>query len=122
MSGASSLHQDCGWVSVRCVSDHLHELRLSRPVAVAYLVMVAVLWLSHLVALVVMLTGGAADTRSDDPWIAALVLGSIAACYLVLALVSRQLEPGTNLLTHPVRMLTLFYGSEVPVAWRSLRA
>ena len=98
-----------------------HELLLSRPVAVAYMAMVATLWLSHLVVLVLVLTTGQSSASSDSLWAAGLVLGSIVVCYLVLTLVSRQLEPGTNLLMHPLRMLTLFYGSELPVAWRSLR-
>jgi hypothetical protein len=97
------------------------DRRLSRPLAAAYVVMVTALWSSHVVGLVVVLTTGPSSTRSDDPWTGGLVLGLIAACFLVLAQVSRQLEPGTNLLMHPFRMLTLFYGSELPVAWRSLR-
>lgn len=50
-----------------------------------------------------------------------LVLVVVAACFLVLTLVSRQLEPGSTLLAHPWRLLTLFYGAAVPVAWRSVR-
>ncbi|WP_164704472.1 hypothetical protein [Blastococcus litoris] len=103
------------------MTHRLDEVRLSRPVAIAYLVMVSLLWLSHVVALVLGLTGDAAPVRSDDPLLAGLGLAVVGACFLVLAAVSRQLEPGTNLLTHPIRMVTLFYGSEAPVAWRSLR-
>jgi hypothetical protein len=97
------------------------EPRLSRPVAGAYLGMVAALYLSHLVVLVLALATGRSSWRSEDPLLAVVVLAVIAACWLILALVWRQLEPGRNLLAHPLRTLALFYGAAVPVAWRSVR-
>ena len=97
-------------------------LRLTRPIAMAYTAMVAAVWLSHLIGLVVLLTAGPSVWRADPLWAVYLTLGLLAASWVVLTLVSRQLEPGTNLLMHPLRMLTLLYGSELPVAWRSVRA
>ncbi|WP_147251496.1 hypothetical protein [Blastococcus sp. TBT05-19] len=97
------------------------ELGLSTPVAVLYLGMVAALYAGHAVGLALLVVFGPTTSGRSSVLVPVVALSLLVACSLVLALVSRQLRPGTNLLLHPLRALALLYGSAVPVAWRSLR-
>lgn len=97
------------------------ELGLSTPVAVVYLAMVAALYVAHVVGLVLLVVFGPTLSGRPSTVVPVVAVSLLTACWLVLALVSRQLRPGTNLLLHPLRALALLYGLAVPVAWRSLR-
>ncbi|WP_284490711.1 hypothetical protein [Blastococcus capsensis] len=95
--------------------------RLSRPVAVAYLTLVGLMYGSCAAGVVLALLTGRTSWRTGNPWLALPVLGVIALVWTVLVLVDSQLHPGRSLASRPLRPLVLLYGGEVPTAWRSVR-
>jgi hypothetical protein len=97
------------------------EAPLSKPLAGAYLTVVAVIWLSHLVGLVLLLLTGRGSWTTQDPQIVVPAFILIASAVGIVWLVDRRLHKGRPWITEGFRMLGLAYGSAVPTAWRQLR-
>lgn len=97
------------------------EPPLSRPLAGAYLGVVALVWLSHVVVSVLALVTGRTSWTTQNPWIAVPGFVVIASAVGVVWLVDRRLHRDRPRIAEAVRMIGLAYGWAVPTAWRRLR-
>lgn len=94
----------------------------SRRLSLAYLGVVSLVWLSHLLVLLLWLMTGRTGWTTQNPVIvvpsvvvAAMAVGTI---WWVDRLLNRDRPP----ITQAFRMIALSYGSAVPIAWRRLRS
>lgn len=95
---------------------------LSTRLAGAYLTVVAVLWLTHVVLLVLGLTTGRTSWTTENPWISIPGGVGILLAIAVVLVVDRRLPAKRREPTSGVfRWFCLAYGSAVPEAWRRLR-
>jgi membrane protein YdbS with pleckstrin-like domain len=93
---------------------------LSKPLAVAYLVVVALVWLSSIAGAVLAIATGRTSWSTHNPWIALPGVVVIASAVGVLWLVDRRLHEDRPRGATAFRMLGLAYGWAVPAAWRRL--
>ena len=97
------------------------EPPLSRPLAGAYLGVVALVWLSHVVVAVLAVATGRSSWTTEDPWIAVPAFLVTASAVGVVWLVDRRLHRDRPRIAEAPRMIALAYGWAVPAAWRRLR-
>jgi hypothetical protein len=97
------------------------EPPLSKPLAGAYLGVVALVWLSHVVGAVLTLATGRTSWSTENPWIVVPGLVVIASAVGVVWLVDRRLHRDRPRIAEALRMIGLAYGWAVPTAWRRLR-
>ena len=94
---------------------------LPRPLATAYLAVVAGVWLTHLVGVALWLITGRSAWTTDNPWVVLPGLVLAAAAVGIVWLVDRRLNTDRPRHTEALRMLGLAYGRAVPLAWSALR-
>lgn len=97
-----------------------------RPLATAYLTVVTLCWLGHLLAVVLLLTGLLSFTEPNalitgTPWVVLAAILIAGAATIVVLLTAHRLD-SDRAPFNPIRLLGLVYGSAVPTVWRQLRA
>ena len=94
---------------------------LSKGLARTNLTVVALVWLSHLVGLVLLVATRRWHLTTQDPWIVLPGFVVIASAVGVIWLVDRRLNWDRPRMAESFRMIGLVYGSAVPTARRRLR-
>lgn len=97
------------------------EHPLSKGLARTYLTVVALVWLSHLVGLVLLVATRRWHLATQNPWIVLPGFVVIASAVGVIWLVDRRLNRDRPRMAESFRMIGLAYGSAVPTARRRLR-
>ncbi|NYJ06106.1 hypothetical protein [Petropleomorpha daqingensis] len=96
--------------------------RLSKPLAAAYLAVVALVWAATVTGVVLALATGRSSWTTRNPWIvtpmAAVIVGAVGLIWTV----ERRLYADGPSPAAGFRMVGLALGWAVPVAWRRLRA
>lgn len=94
---------------------------LSKGLARTYLTVVALVWFSHLVGLVLLVANRRWHLTTQNPWIVLPGFIAIASAVGVIWLVDRRLNRDRPRMAESLRMVGLAYGSAVPTARRRLR-
>ena len=97
------------------------EGHLSKPMAVGYLTVVALVWLGHAAGLILFFAIGRPSWTTENPWIVVPTAVVLVSAVGTLWWVDRLLHGDRPPITQAFRMLGLAYGSAVPLAWRRLR-
>ncbi len=93
---------------------------MSKPLAAAYLAVVALVWLSHVVGLVLLLLTGRSSWTTNNEWVVVPGFIVIASAVGIVRWVDRLLYQDRPRVTQPFRMLGLAYGLAVPLTWQRL--
>ncbi len=94
---------------------------MPKGLALTYLAVVALVWLSHLVGLVLVVATRRWQLATQNPWIVLPGFVVIATAVGVIWLVDRRLNRDRPRMAEAFRMLGLAYGSAVPTARKRLR-
>jgi hypothetical protein len=94
---------------------------LSKPLAAAYLAVVALVWAGTVAAAVLALVTGRTSWTTRDPWIVAPTAVGIVCAVGIVWLLDRRLHGDRQGPATAFRMVGLAYGWAVPTAWRRLR-
>jgi|tagenome__1003787_1003787.scaffolds.fasta_scaffold20910919_3 hypothetical protein len=94
---------------------------LSKPLAAAYLAVVALVWAGTLAAVVLALVTGRTSWSTGNPWIVAPTAVGIVCAVGIVWSVARRLHGGRQGPATALRMVGLAYGWAVPAAWRRVR-
>lgn len=97
------------------------HMRLPKPLAFAYLAVVALVWIGHLVGLALLLATGRASWTTERAQVVVPLLAAVAVGVVIVWLVKDKLRQAGQE-DHPLRLLALTYGAAVGTAWRRLRS